>query len=67
MGAVAGPMAGTRLTHLFLAHTTWGEWKAEHQTTLVLSAKNGDMRNYLVCVVRVPSGYGSMEGAAKQQ
>lgn len=46
MEAIAGPMTGTRLTHLFLAHTTWGEWKAEHPTTLVLSLKTGHMRNY---------------------
>ena len=46
MEAVAGPMTGTRLSHLFLIHTTWGEWKADHPTTSVLSTKTGHMRNY---------------------
>lgn len=46
MEAVAGPMTGTRLTHLLLTHTTWSEWKAEHPTTLVLSTKTDYMRNY---------------------
>lgn len=39
MGAVAGPMTGTKLRHLFLAHSTWQEWQHEHPSTLVLSTK----------------------------
>ena len=46
MEAVAGPMIGTKLTHIFLDHTTWGEWRARHSTTLVLSTKTGSFRNY---------------------
>ena len=46
MDAIAGPLTGTKLTHLFLAHTTWGEWRVEHPTTLVLSTKTGHSRNY---------------------
>ena len=46
MDAIAGPMTGTKLTHLYLAHTTWGEWRAEHPATLVLSTKTGHFRDY---------------------
>lgn len=46
MEAVAGPMTGARLTPLFLEHTTWGAWKAEHPATLVLSPNTGHRRDY---------------------
>ena len=47
MEAVTGPMMGTKLTHVFLDHTTWDEWRARHPTTLVLSTKTGSFfRNY---------------------
>lgn len=46
MEAVAGPQTGAKLTHLFLEHTTWGEWRAQHPTTIVLSTKTGHMRDY---------------------
>ncbi len=46
MEAVTGPLTRTKLTPLFLVHTTWGEWRAEHPTTLVLSTKTGYARNY---------------------
>ena len=46
MEAVAGPLTGTKLTHLFLEHTTWGEWREAHPTTLVLSTKTGHFRDY---------------------
>ncbi len=47
MEAVAGPMMGTKLTPTFLDHTTWGEWRARHPTTLVLSTKTGSFfRDY---------------------
>lgn len=46
MEAVAGPRTGTKLAPLFLEHTTWGEWRAAHPTTLVLSPQTGHLRNY---------------------
>ena len=46
MEAVAGPLTGTKLQHVFLEHTTWGEWKRVHPSTLVLSTKTGYHRNY---------------------
>ena len=46
MEAVAGPMTGTQVKHLFLAHTTWQEWQHEHPSTLVLSTKTGYARDY---------------------
>jgi len=46
MEAIAGPMTGAKLKHIFLTHTTWGEWRAAHPTTLVLSTNTGHIRNY---------------------
>jgi len=46
MEAIAGPMTGAKLKHIFLVHTTWGEWQAAHPTTLVLSTNTGHLRNY---------------------
>lgn len=46
MEAVAGPLTGTKLKPLYLAHTTWDEWRAEHSNTLVLSTKTGHKRDY---------------------
>jgi len=46
MEAVAGPMTGTRLTPIFLTHTTWSEWRHEHPSTLALSTKTGYARDY---------------------
>ncbi len=46
MEAIAGPMTGTTLTHMFLDHTTWGEWRRVHPATLVLSTKTGFSRDY---------------------
>ncbi len=46
MEAVAGPQTGAKLKPIFLAHTTWEEWQAEHPTTLVLSTKTGSFRDY---------------------
>jgi len=46
MEAIAGPLTGTKLKPVFLVHTTWGEWKTEHTTTLVLSTKTGYFRDY---------------------
>lgn len=46
MEAVAGPLTGIKLHHLFLEHTTWGEWRRAHPQTLVLSRNTGYHRNY---------------------
>lgn len=46
MHAVAGSLTGTRLTPIFLEHTTWGEWATAHPNTLVLSTKTGSLRSY---------------------
>lgn len=46
MTAVTGPMTGTKLTPLFLEHTTWGEWRRSHPDTLILSTQTGHLRDY---------------------
>ncbi len=46
MEAVTGSMAGQKLRHLFLEHTTWGEWRRTHPETQVLSTKTGFQRDY---------------------
>ena len=46
MEAVTGSMAGQKLRHLFLEHTTWGEWRRTHPETQVLSTKTGFFRDY---------------------
>ena len=46
MEAIAGPMTGSTLPHIFLDHTTWGEWQRVHPNTLVLSTKTGVVRDY---------------------
>ncbi|MGB0908871.1 MAG: DUF3179 domain-containing protein [Nitrospirales bacterium] len=46
MEAIAGPMTGSTLPHIFLDHTTWGEWHEAHPTTLVLSTQTGVVRDY---------------------
>jgi hypothetical protein len=46
MQAVAGPLTGTRLSPVFLEHTTWGDWRTAHPATLVLSTRTGHVRNY---------------------
>lgn len=45
---VAGPMVGTglRLTPLAAVTTTWGEWRALHPDTTVLSLDTGFKRDY---------------------
>jgi len=44
--AVSGPMKGTRLKMLPLAHTNWAEWRSDYPNTLVLSRKTGFQRDY---------------------
>jgi len=46
MEAIAGPMTGAKMTHIFLEHTTWGEWRRAHPATQVLSTKTGFFRDY---------------------
>jgi hypothetical protein len=46
MESVAGPLTGSKLRHVFLEHTTWGEWRGAHPATLVLSTKTGYFRDY---------------------
>lgn len=47
MEAIAGPMTGSKLPHIFLEHTTWGDWRKAYPATLVLSTKTGFSRDYL--------------------
>ena len=44
--AVAGPLKGETLTAVALTHTTWGNWRAQHPDTLVLSEDTGFRRDY---------------------
>ncbi len=46
MKAVTGPLMGEKLTPMPLEHITWGEWRAAHPGTLVLSTQTGSWRNY---------------------
>ncbi len=46
MEAIAGPLAGQKLSPVYLSHTTWEDWKTEHQATLVLSRETGYRRDY---------------------
>jgi len=46
MEAVAGPLTGEGLSHVFLEHTTWGAWRQAHPNTKVLSIQTGYHRNY---------------------
>lgn len=44
--SVAGPMRGSRLAPVPLAHTTWADWRARHPDTQVLSTDTGYARDY---------------------
>jgi len=46
MQAVAGPDSGKELDFLPTTATTWGNWRAAHPTTLVLTTDTGFQRNY---------------------
>jgi len=46
MTAVAGPLTGAVLSHVFLEHTTWEAWRQDHPTTKVLSTQTGHRRDY---------------------
>ena len=45
--AIAGPLAGKRLKIIPLPQMTWGEWKAAHRDTLVLSPDTPFRDRYL--------------------
>lgn len=44
--AISGPLRGSRLEALPLAHTTWAHWRKQHPQTLVLNRNTGYPRNY---------------------
>ncbi|MDE2155069.1 MAG: DUF3179 domain-containing protein [Xanthomonadaceae bacterium] len=44
--AVSGPLKGTRLTAVALAHTSWDDWRHRHPDTLVLSTDTGFVGDY---------------------
>ena len=44
--AISGPLKGTKLQPLPMAHTSWAAWRARHPKTQVLSTDTGFMRDY---------------------
>jgi len=44
--AVSGPLKGSSLKAVPVAHTTWMDWKKSHPETQVLSMATGHLRNY---------------------
>jgi hypothetical protein len=44
--AMSGPFQGQSLTEFPVTWTTWGDWKAAHPDTVVLSEETGHVRNY---------------------
>ena len=44
--AVSGPLKGAKLTPIPLDHTSWGDWRARHPDTRVLSRETGFHRDY---------------------
>lgn len=44
--AISGPMRGKRLQQIVMLHTTWGDWRAQHPNSLVLSTHTGYQRDY---------------------
>lgn len=46
MEGVSGPMAGTALKMLPTQNTSWGQWKKQHPTTLLLTENTGFHRDY---------------------
>jgi hypothetical protein len=46
--AVTGPMKGTKIDAIALAHTTWRDWRARHPHSQVLSSDTGFKRSYQI-------------------
>ncbi len=44
--AISGPLKGTPLKQITMAHTSWGDWLGRHPDTLVLSRNTGFKRDY---------------------
>ena len=44
--AVSGPMRGTGLQQIVMAHTNWNDWRRRHPNTQVLSLQTGYKRDY---------------------
>ena len=44
--AVSGPLKGTRLQSVSMAHTSWADWRSRHPDTQVLSTDTGFTRDY---------------------
>ena len=44
--AIAGPLRGTKLKTIPLAHTSWEDWQERHPDTLVLTEQTGFKRDY---------------------
>jgi len=44
--AISGPMRGSELEMLPLAHTSWADWRARHPDSQVLSTDTGYQRDY---------------------
>lgn len=44
--AISGPLKGSRLTTIPVAHTNWSDWRSRHPDTLVLSTETGYARDY---------------------
>lgn len=44
--AISGPLKGDKLEAIPISHTSWGDWRARHANTLVLSESTGFWRDY---------------------
>jgi hypothetical protein len=44
--AISGPLVGTPLRMVPVAHTAWGDWRARYPKSLVLSRRTGHQRDY---------------------
>ncbi|HXH02570.1 MAG TPA: DUF3179 domain-containing protein [Candidatus Competibacteraceae bacterium] len=44
--AISGPLRGTTLEAVPVAHTAWADWRTRHPHTLVLSSATGQVRDY---------------------
>jgi hypothetical protein len=44
--SISGKRVGTQLKSIPVSHTTWGDWRARHPQTLVMSDDTGHSRDY---------------------